>query len=70
MIAKGYNQLPGVDYHDSFSPVAKLNFFFLVVATAQNWQIHQLDINNAYLHGHIDEELYMQALDDYLVPQR
>ncbi|KAF2290017.1 hypothetical protein GH714_042378 [Hevea brasiliensis] len=61
LVAKGHNQLPRVNHHDSFSLVAKLVIVkvFLAIGTAFNWAIHQLDINNAYPHGHIDEDLYM-----------
>lgn len=38
---------------------------FLVIAIAHSWHIHQLDINNAYLHGHIEEDLYMLPLEGY-----
>ncbi|XP_057989143.1 uncharacterized mitochondrial protein AtMg00810-like [Hevea brasiliensis] len=71
LVAKGYNQLPGLDYTASFSPVAKTVTFriFLALAAAKNWVIHELDINNAYLHGFIDEELYMKPLEGYLKAQ-
>ncbi|KAJ8754604.1 hypothetical protein K2173_010695 [Erythroxylum novogranatense] len=61
LVSKGYNQIEGVDYNECFSPIAKIVTvrLFIVVAVAKGWPLHQLDINNAFLHGYIDEELYM-----------
>lgn len=62
-IAKGYNQTEGIDFHDSFSVVAKLVTvrIFLALVVANSWPLHQLDINNVFLHGSLDEEVYMNA---------
>lgn len=56
-----------MDYHDSFSPVAKLVTVRLLfaIATTIGWPLHQIDINNAYLHGYLDEEVYLEPPPGY-----
>ena len=62
LIARGYAQTYGVDYSNTFSPIAKLNSvrLFISIAASQQWMIHQLDIKNAFLHGDLEKEVYME----------
>ena len=62
LVAKGYAQTYGVDYSDTFSPVAKLTSIrlFISLAATHGWDLHQLDIKNAFLHENLAEEVYME----------
>ncbi|CAL8151053.1 unnamed protein product [Prunus armeniaca] len=61
LVAKGYTRTKGVDFHDTFSPIAKLVTIrsLLALVAASSWPLHQLDVHNVFLHGNIHEEIYM-----------
>jgi len=62
LVAKGFTQSYGIDYQETFAPVAKLNTIRVLMSLAanQDWPLHQLDIKNAFLNGDLVEEVYIE----------
>ena len=57
LFAKGFSQVEGIDYTKTFSPVSKMNSIRLVLSLAASfkWELHQMDVKSAFLHGDLHE---------------
>jgi hypothetical protein len=62
LVAKGFKQRYGIDYDDTFSPLVKIAIVrtILTIDVSRGWSLRQLDVQNAFLHGFLEEEVYMQ----------
>ncbi|CAA7032147.1 unnamed protein product [Microthlaspi erraticum] len=67
LVAKGFTQQEGVDFTDTFSPVAKLASVKLLLGLSaiKGWSLSQMDVSNAFLHSDLDEEIYMSLPQGY-----
>ena len=63
LVAKGFTQTFGIDYLETFAPVAKLNIARVLLSVAVNldWPLQQLDVKNFFLNCDIEEEVYMDS---------
>nr|GEV78268.1 hypothetical protein [Tanacetum cinerariifolium] len=67
LVIRGFSQKEDLDYKHTFSPVAKAATVrvLIVIATAKGWPLYQLDVNNAFLHSYVEEEIYMKPPEGY-----
>ncbi|PNX62606.1 copia-type polyprotein, partial [Trifolium pratense] len=68
LVAKGYSQQYGIDYNEVYAPVARWDTIrtLLAIAAARSWYVYQLDVKSAFLHGELEEEVYVEQPLGYL----
>lgn len=71
LVARGFTQVFGTDYLDTYAPVTRLETIRLLFALAveNDWEIRQIDVKTAYLNGDLDEEIFMEPPKGYNIPE-
>ncbi|BBG93820.1 Glycosyl hydrolases family 31 protein [Prunus dulcis] len=69
-VTNGFHQQPGLDYGETFSPVANNSTILLILALSVqfSWHVRQLDVHNVFLHGYLDEEVYIHQPVGFVDP--
>ena len=70
LVVKGYAQMFGVDFFDTFGPVARLDTIrmSLALVAQQGWVIHQMDVKSAFLNGYLEEEIFVEQPEGFVFP--
>ncbi|VVA35419.1 PREDICTED: Retrovirus-related Pol poly from, partial [Prunus dulcis] len=69
LVAKGYSQKPGIDFNETFAPVARLDTVrtSVALATQRNWRLFQLDVKSEFLNGVLKEEVYVDQPSGFVI---
>ena len=70
LVAKGFRQKEGIDYFDTYAPVARISSIRVLFALASihNLIVHQMDVKTTFLNGDLDEEVYMEQPEGFMLP--
>jgi hypothetical protein len=68
LITKGYAQIYGIDYEETYNPIAKMATIrtIIIMVVAKGWSLHQIDVKNVFLHKDLQEEMYMEQPPGYV----
>ena len=72
LVAKGFTQKEGIDYEETFSPVAMLKSIriLLSIAACPDYEIWQMDVKTAFLNGNLEEDIYMQQPEGFVAGRK
>ena len=67
LVAKGCSQVQGLDYNETFTLVARMDSIKMVLAiiASKIWEVHHMDVKGTFLHGDLEEEIYMKQPEGF-----
>ena len=71
-VARGFSQVEGIDYEETFSLVARYTSIQMIIflATSMGWKLHQMDVKTTILNGEIEEEVYIEQADGFMIHEK
>ena len=71
-VARGFSHVEGIDYEETFAPVARYTSIrtIIALATSMGWRLHQMDVKTAFLNGEIEEEVYIKQPDGFVIHEK
>ena len=68
LVEKGYSQVQGLDCNETLAPVARMDSIRMVLAivASKKWEVHHMDVKSAFLHGDLEEEIYMKQPEGFI----
>jgi hypothetical protein len=71
-VARGFSQVEGIDYEETFASVARYTSICTIIALAasMHWKLHQMDVKTTFLNGEIEEEVYIEQLDGFMIHEK
>jgi hypothetical protein len=68
-VARRFSQVEGIDYEETFAPVTRYTSIrtIIALATSMGWRLHQMDVKTTFLNGEIEEEVYIEQPDGFVI---
>nr|KAJ0190715.1 hypothetical protein LSAT_V11C800406370 [Lactuca sativa] len=72
LLAKGYRQREGIDYFDTYAPVARISSIrtLIAISALKGLYIHQMDVKTTFLNGYLKEEIYLEQHERFIIPRQ
>jgi hypothetical protein len=71
-LARGFSQVEGIDYAETFDPIARYTSIRMIISlvASMGWRLHQMDVKTTFLNGEIEEEVYIEKLDGFVIYEK
>jgi hypothetical protein len=71
-VARGFSQVEGIDYEETFSHVSRYTFIWMIISPAKSmgYRVHHMDVKTTFINGDIEEEVYIEQLDGFVIHEK